>query len=291
LLCILIINEYSKLDPTQLDQDYTMATSRLTEQEVHATCIDIAAQGERPTVIKLRRQLGRGSMTTITKYLNSWNDTDQAQAIKAETLPAVANLPRELAKDGEDLVKKIWHAAKAIADAELEIQHEALKQAEAINQAQVDEAFKFSEDQEAIIEQLEDALAALKEEHASLHQDLTQTKDKLNDAEKLNVGLSKDKEQLTFSITDLKQKIAILVEEKQKSQEALKQKDAELAGKDVELAKLSVHYEAAVLELTAVKSDLENVSKAAAEARNLASNLEGQLKVYQSLDKAPVSQP
>jgi chromosome segregation ATPase len=268
-----------------------MATSRLTEKDVHAACIDIAAQGERPTALNLLEHLGRGSLTTISKYLNSWNDKNQAQGIKAEkTLPAVVNLPQELAKNGEDLIKKVWHTAKAIADAELEIQREALKQAEAINQAQIDEAFKFSEDQESINEQLEDALVTLKVEHASLHQDLTQTKDKLIDAEKLNVGLSKDYEQLALSIADLKQKIAALVEEKQASQEALKQKDAELAGKDVELAKLSVRYEAAAIELTAVKADLEEASKATAEARNLASHLEGQLKVYQSLDKAPVSQ-
>jgi DNA repair exonuclease SbcCD ATPase subunit len=267
-----------------------MAASRLTEEDVHAACIDIAAQGERPTALILLKHLGRGSLTTISKYLNSWSATDQAQAIQAEALPAVVKLPSELAKDGEDLVKKVWHAAKALADAELEIQREALQQAEAMNQAKVEEAFKFSEDQEAKIEQLEDALTALKKDHASLHQDLTQTKDKLNDAEKLNVGLLKDNEQLTIATADLKQKIAELTEEKQASQEALKQKDAELAGKDVELAKLSAHYESAALELAALKADLEEANKAAAEARNLASNLEGQLKVYQLLDKAPVSQ-
>jgi chromosome segregation ATPase len=269
-----------------------MTTSRLTEKDVHAACIDIVALGERPTALILLKHLGRGSLTTISKYLNSWNATDQAQATKAEALPAVVKLPSELAKDGEDLVKKVWHTAKALADAELEIQREALKQAEMINQAQVDEAFKFSEDQEAKIEQLEETLTALKEEHSGLHRNLAQTKDKLTDAEKLNVGLSKDNEQLTFSIADLKQKIAALLEEKQASQEALKQKDAERAGKDVELAKLSVRYEAAALELTALKADLEEAGKAAAEARNLASNLEGQLKVYQSLDidKASVSQ-
>jgi chromosome segregation ATPase len=254
-----------------------MATPRLTEKDVHAACIDIAAQGERPTSLNLLKHFGRGSLTTISKHLRSWNDTDQAQAIKVETLPVVVNLPPELAKDGEDLIKKVWHTAKAIADAELEIQREALKQ------AQIDEAFKFSEDQEAINEQLEEALVTLKVEHASLRQDLTQTKDKLNDAEKRNVGLSKDNEQLTCSISDLKQKIAAMTEENQASQEALRQKD-------VELAKLSVHYEAIARELTEVKADLEDASKAAVEARSLVSNLEGQLKVYQSLEKAPVSQ-
>lgn len=278
-----------------------MAAPKLTEKEVHTACADIAAQGERPTALKLLEQLRKGSLTTITKYLKSWNATDQAQTIQAETLPAVVKLPPELAKDGEDLVKKVWNTAKTIADAELGIQREALKQAELAIQAQVDEAFKFSEAQEAKTEQLEDALTAMKKDLASEHLDLTQAKDKLNDVEKLNVGLSKDNEQLTLSISDLKQKIAdleklnaALAERKQASQEshdkALKQKDTKLSDKDVELAKLSVRYESVVLELTEVKVDLEEVSKAAAAAGNLVSNLEGQLKVYKSLDNSQVNQ-
>lgn len=53
---------------------------------------------------------------------------------------------------------------------------------------------------------------------------------------------------------------------------------------------MSVRYESVALELTEVKVDLEKASKAAAKAGNLISNLEGQLKVYQSLDNSLVNQ-
>jgi hypothetical protein len=70
-----------------------MAAPKLTEEEVHAACVDIVAQGERPTALTLLDKLGRGSLTTITKYLNTWQATDEAQALKSETLPAVVKVP------------------------------------------------------------------------------------------------------------------------------------------------------------------------------------------------------
>lgn len=114
-----------------------MAAPKLTEEEVHAACVELAAQGERPRAISLHEKLGRGSLSTITKYLNSWNASDEAQALKADALPTVVRLPDELSKDGEDLLKRMWNTAKGIADAELEIQREALKQAEQANQLKV----------------------------------------------------------------------------------------------------------------------------------------------------------
>lgn len=108
---------------------------RLTEEEVHTACAEIAAQGERPTALILLDKLGRGSLTTITKYLNSWNASDEAKVLGVESLPAIVELPPGLTKDGESLIKKIWAVAKGIADEELDSQREALKQAEITTQA------------------------------------------------------------------------------------------------------------------------------------------------------------
>ena len=130
-------------------------TKRLTEDDVHIACAEIASQGERPTSLNLLNKLGRGSLTTISKYLTSWNKTDDAKAIEAESLPVVVQLPDELSANGEDFLKKMWNVAKGIADKELDIQRESLKQAEIANQTKVEEAFKFSEAQALKIEGLE----------------------------------------------------------------------------------------------------------------------------------------
>lgn len=308
-----------------------MAAPRLTEEEVHAACAEIAGQGERPTALSLLDRLGRGSLTTISKYLNSWNATDEAQTIKADTLPAVVKLPAELSSEGDDLLKRMWYVAKSITDAELEIQREALKQAEIANQARVEEALQFSEAQSMKIDRLEDTLSDIKTHLVEEQSDHAETVIKLNEAEKANVGLSKDNDQLRHEIDNLKSRIAELEEankavvlekqelEKQQAVE-LKQKDmeirsldmqahklqssldstvksndelkidikskaAELSGRLVDLEKLTIHYESAVTETKTLKADLKAANKMASEAEKLVSNLEGQLKVYKSLDK------
>jgi len=230
---------------------------RLTEEEVHAACAEIAAQGERPTSLTLLERLGRGSLTTITKYLSSWNASDEAQVIKVENLPAIVKLPPELSKEGEDLLKKMWHVAKSLTDAELGIQREALKQAETANQTKVEDAYKFSEAQSIKIDQLEDTLAALKAQLDEKHQDYVQAVTKLNEAEKINVGLSKDNDQLRDEISKLKGQVATLeesnkaaIQDKQELQQkydaALKQKDAEIRSLDMQVHKLQSSLDSTV---------------------------------------------
>ena len=305
---------------------------RLTEEEVHAACAEIAAQGERPTALILLDRLGRGSLTTITKYLNSWNASDEAKVFGVESLPAIVELPPELTKVGEGLIKKIWAIAKGIADEELDSQREALKQAEITTQAKVEEAFRFSEAQALKNERLEDTLAALKAQLEEEHQKYVQAVTQLNEAEKTNVGLSKDNDQFQHEISTLKSQVAALEasnqaaaqnkqELQQKHEAALKQKDAEirsfemqvnnlqssldstfkaneqlnaeikektseLSKRVIDFEKLNVRYESAVSELKTVKADLKVVNKAASDAGKLVANLEGQLKVYKSLDKS-----
>ncbi len=308
-----------------------MAAPRLTEEEVHAACAEIAGQGERPTALNLLDRLGRGSLTTISKYLNSWNATDEAQTIKADTLPAVVKLPTELSSEGEDLLKRMWHVAKSITDAELEIQREALKQAEIGNQARVEEALQFSEAQSMKIDRLEDTLSDIKMHLAEEQREHAETVVKLNEAEKANVGLSKDNDQHRHEIDSLKSRIvefenankAVVLEKQELEKQhavALKQKDAEIKSLDkevyklqsslevmaktndhldselnrktvelsdraVELDRVNVRYESAASGLEQAKSELKIANKAALDAEKLVSNLEGQLKVYKSLEK------
>lgn len=246
-----------------------MATARLTEEEVHTACAEIAAQGERPTAIKLLENLGRGSLTTITKYLISWNATDEAQAIKAEELPALVKLPETLSKEGEDLLKKMWNTAKGIADEELDIQRGALKQAELANQAKVEEAFKFSEAQTMKIERLEDIISELKTQLTKEQGDHAGTIARLNEAEKSNVGLAKDNEQLQHEISSLKDRIAMLEElnktvarenqeQQQKHNHALKQKDTEIRSLDMQVHKLQTSLDSTVKTNDQLKADLKS---------------------------------
>jgi chromosome segregation ATPase len=245
-----------------------MTPQRLTEEEVHAACAEIAAQGERPTALTLLERLGRGSLTTITKYLNSWHTTDKAQAIKTEALPTAVKLPPELSKDGENLIKKIWASAKGIADEELNIQRDALKQAEIANQAKVEEAYRFSEAQALKNERLEDIISDIKVQLAEEQSGHTQTVTKLNEAEKANVGLSKDNDRFQHEISELKKQVATLEEsnktaaqEKQELQQkhdaAFKQKNAEIRSLDMQVHKLQSSLDATVKANEQLKAEIK----------------------------------
>ena len=239
---------------------------RLTEEEIHTACTEIAAQGERPTALTLLDKLGRGSLTTITKYLNSWNSSDEAKVMGVELLPVVVALPAELTKDGEGLIKKIWAIAKGLADEELDIQREALKQAEINNKAKVEEAFKFSEAQALKNERLEDTLAAVKTEAEQKHADYLTAMAQLNVAEKENVGLSKDNDQLNHEISELKAKITaledlnkIILADKQALEEkqlvALKQKDKTIQSLELENHKIQLTLTSTLDSNTQLQAD------------------------------------
>lgn len=244
-------------------------STRLTEADVHAACVSIAEQGERPTALTLLDKLGRGSLTTITKYLNSWNVSDEAKVLGAETLPAIVKLPPELTRDGEELIKKIWAIAKGIADEELEIQRDALKQAELATHSKVEEAFKFSEAQAMKIERLEDTLSDIQAELTKEQENHAQTITQLNEAEKANVGLSKDKDRLQDEINELKKQVSALEEgnkaalqEKQdllkEHAAALKQKDAEIRALDIQVHELKTSLDSVVTSNDQSKSDLKS---------------------------------
>lgn len=245
-----------------------MAAPKLTEDEVHAACVDIVAQGERPTALTLLEKLGRGSLTTITKYLNTWQATDEAQALKSEALPAVVKVPAELSREGEDLLKKMWNTAKGIADEELEIQREALRQAEQANQAKVEEAFKFSEVQNMKIERLEDDFNTIRKQFDAEYKAHKETRGQLAEAEKINVGILKDNDRLQHEIAELKKQLVALEEankaaaqEKQALQkqheEALKKKDAEIKTLDMQVHKLQMSLDAAVSSNEQLKTDIK----------------------------------
>lgn len=223
-----------------------MSSERLTEKEVHEACAEIAGQGERPTVLTIYHRLGHGSLSTITKYFGTWKKSEEAEAFKAEELPAVVQLPEELTKEGEDLLKRMWNVAKNLTDAELDIQREALKQAEQASQKRVEEAFAFSEAQSLKIERLENTLTLAKEEFVEEETAHNLTVGKLKEAEKSNVALSKDNdryrdeiEALRKQVADLQESLKAATEEKKRLQDeheaVLKQKDQEIRAFDVQV--------------------------------------------------------
>ncbi|MDP3876524.1 MAG: DNA-binding protein [Methylobacter sp.] len=134
---------------------------RLSEEEVHAAAEELKESGIRPSSIEVYKFLGRGSLTTITNFLKTWDQAD----IQAATLPALAILPDTLKKAAELMIIKVWTESQELAEQEIKSQRDALHQAELKAVEKIAEAEAFSEEQSKQIEALENQIEAMQKDH------------------------------------------------------------------------------------------------------------------------------
>lgn len=131
---------------------YTTKASRLTEQEVHTAIQNLLDADENISSLALLKALGRGSLTTITKYLNTFN---LENAVEIELLQGFAEIPESLTDGIKHMSVKIWNESQALANQELDIQRAAMQKIELQSSERIQEAEEFSEEQAKRLEQLE----------------------------------------------------------------------------------------------------------------------------------------
>jgi chromosome segregation ATPase len=161
---------------------------RLSEQEVHQAAQNLLDAGEALSSLTLLRELGRGSLTTITKYLGTFNKGDN----EGDVFDAgfISEVPEALFRSTKLLAIKIWTESQNIANKELESQREVLQQAVKLSTDRVKEAELFSDEQSKRLEDIERSY----EEKAT---DLTQT------LTALNIELKENREKLNQSVISL----------------------------------------------------------------------------------------
>lgn len=74
-------------------------TRGITEEEVHQAADAIVGRGERPTIERIRAELGRGSPNTVNRHLDGWWAT-----LPKRLTPQTGDLPSEIV----ELARKIW---------------------------------------------------------------------------------------------------------------------------------------------------------------------------------------
>lgn len=111
---------------------------------IHAAADRIAESGEKPTLARVRRELGGGSFTTISEAMQSW----RAQQNEEHALGEVV-VPDILNERIEQLKAAMWQTAIAEAERRLSAEREALYEAQEQATAQVVEAQEAVETLEA----------------------------------------------------------------------------------------------------------------------------------------------
>ena len=200
-----------------------MAARLINKEDVAEACKSIVASGEQPTTVKIHKILGKGSFSTIQKFILLWKESDEARDIQLEQLPAVVQLPAEFLEGSESFLKSIYqlaeqqHASKVVqikADSEQLINtardeaQESVEYAESIGEEneQLKEQVKLSSDR---VTDLEKENGGLLRKVEATEQDNTELSTSLADAEasikQLTESLSKYKTDLALSAQSLEQ--------------------------------------------------------------------------------------
>lgn len=135
---------------------------RLTEKEVHEAAQNLIDNEELLSSLSLLKALGRGSLTTITKYLGTFHkENDRSEDFSS---PTFSELPDGLSRSTKLLAIKIWTEAQVIANKDLESQRDALQHAAKLSADRIKEAEEFSDEQAKRLEELEQDYAKDSEE-------------------------------------------------------------------------------------------------------------------------------
>lgn len=161
---------------------------RLSEEEVHQAAQNLLDAGENLSSLTLLKELGRGSLTTITKYLATFNQgDDESHEFDAGFITEV---PETLFRSTKLLAIKIWTESQEIANKELENQREVLQQAVKLSSDRVKEAELFSDEQAKRLEDIE-------RNYEQKAKELTET------LSGLNIELKQNRESLNRAVIDL----------------------------------------------------------------------------------------
>lgn len=107
----------------------------LTAEKIHAEADKIAAQGERPTLARVRKALGGGSFSTISEAMQVWREQQTQEHALAEV-----EVPESLSERVEQLKAAAWQSAVEEAERRLSAERSALDEAQAQAAGEVEEA-------------------------------------------------------------------------------------------------------------------------------------------------------
>lgn len=107
----------------------------LTAEKIHAEADKIAAQGDRPTLSRVRKALGGGSFSTISEAMQDWHQKQTQEHALAEV-----EVPESLNERVEQLKAAAWESAMGEAEKRLSAERASLEEAQTQAAGEVVEA-------------------------------------------------------------------------------------------------------------------------------------------------------
>ena len=257
-----------------------MAKKLITEQDVFDAAQEITATGETPSTLTIHKALGRGSYSTIQKYLKVWEQSDAAHDARIDTLPAVVTLPDALADDAASFGKKLWKVANDLAEAKLDqerLQLNNLKETfETSTQQAVDYADECNNRADTADEALEQAsisITTLKGEVDKNHRNIEKMAGNIESLSETLKQTTGERDALLLTVSELQATVAELSTKVQLSEQATAAAEAALAKTETASAlALSDAESKSERDLDKAINDLTNAHDKAFKALELAND-------------------
>lgn len=251
-----------------------MAHARFTKEAVFEAADQLLAEGEKPTITRIRDIIGGGSPNDITAWMKEWR-TRQQKITDAQQIPAPGNIKDQASVFLTEFVTTIWNTARTEANNKLKAERQALSDAQAALELETSDALEVAESLNIENAELKTQIASLEETDRentkktnellqqldlskNAFDDLTKERDRLE--RELTASRSEAKEalanasQLTSELTELRRSDNELKSEL----EALKTQ-AESFKRECDIA--LAEKETAQKELESVKAELKSLQK------------------------------
>ena len=149
-----------------------MARKGITEDQVAAAADALLRSGEKPTIERVRAELGTGSPQTVIRHLDTWWSGLAERLERAEAKTAIPSAPAGV----NDAASALWilalEQASAVAEKALDDRHQALAQQEQLLAEREQEAAQSVADAiqraETAEKSLQDAAESLAEERQTV---------------------------------------------------------------------------------------------------------------------------
>ncbi len=269
------------------------STRGVQEADVWAAADALIAQGLRPTIERVRQQIGRGSPNTVSPMLETWFAT------LGQRLGVAAGqgelLPSSVPDPVQRLAQQLWDAAQEATQAELQEQQEQMARREASMQAQkeamdqalqvaqaqsqdlsrrLDEMQQQLQDRDERLEEMRDALAEAARQREALQQK--------HGEEMQSAALERQRmaEQYAGNERHMLNEVDRARQEMAAARKTATEQERKAATR---LAELQGRYEKSEEEQLSLHSQLQTAQNAAALAQERAADLRSLLEAQQRL--------
>ena len=129
-----------------------------TKENIFQTADELDAEGQKPTLLAVRKRLGKGSYTDISAAMVEW----RAQKAAKER-PIIEPAPQTLVEKITELGGQIWTSALELANGRLESERENLAVVRAQIEGEKTEAVQLADHITAELDMMKNRVAALEE--------------------------------------------------------------------------------------------------------------------------------